>query len=55
MMHQDHTSKDEHNSSDTEDARWERLWEPAARHYRPIEHPHPTPDAAGMTAASYPS
>lgn len=28
-MHQDHNQqKNEHNSSDTEDGRWERLWEP---------------------------
>lgn len=30
--------KKEDNSSESEDSRWDKLWEPAARHYRDIEH-----------------
>ena len=37
--------KKEDNSSESEDDRWDRLWEPAARHYRDIEH-NPLPPFA---------
>ena len=44
--------KDERNSSKgSEDCRWERLWEPAARHYRDIEHSSPV--IAGVMATSH--
>jgi hypothetical protein len=35
--------KKEEDSSESEDGRWERLWEPAARHYRDLEAPHQPP------------